>query len=456
MKTNKLIYRILFTLLVMSILSCNKYLDKKPDERLVVPESLKDLQELLNNDVRINTRTPEAGETSCDDYFIPESAIESKNEPRPQFYYWELKKLESGGDWSNTPVAIYYANLALEGIKNIKTTLDNKQLYNNVKGCALFIRSYYFLSLLWDYGKAFDENTSIKDLGIMLRTSSDFNVTFKRSSVEDCYDKIIKDTKEAAKLLPRVPPIATRPSKAAAFGLLARTYLSMRDYTNAFLYADSCLKINHTLIDYNQIPESKISSTTPFGNFNEETIFYSLFSESLGLIHYTTPAYIDTILYSHYEPNDLRKTAFFEKDNSGYSYYKGSYTDNNLRNIFTGIATDEMYLIRSECYIRAGKLAEGTGDLNYLLSKRYQTTSFIPLKFSNQKDALARVLLERRKELIYRGLRWIDIKRLNKEDYNIILKRKRDGEIITLQPNSDYYALPFPDNLVRIIGIQQN
>ena len=456
MKLINIIYATIIIIIISGLLSCNKYLDKKPDERLVVPESLNDLQELLNNDVRINTKTSEAGETSCDDYFIPESAIESKNEPRPQYYYWELKKLESGGDWSITPLAIYYSNLALEGLKDIKTTADNKQLYNNVKGSALFIRSYYFLSLLWDYGKAFDDKTSSHDLGIMLRTSSDFNVTFKRSSVKDCYDKIIKDTKEAAKLLPKVPPITTRPSKAAALGLLARTYLSMRDYSNAFLYADSCLKINNTLLDYNQIPESKISSTTPFRNFNEETIFYSLFSESIGMIRYTTPAYVDTLLINSYKTNDLRKNAFFEKDNSGYSYFKGSYADNNLRNIFTGIATDEIYLIRSECYIRAGKLAEGIKDLNYLLSKRYQTNTFIPLAFTNQKNALARVLLERRKELIYRGLRWIDIKRLNKEGYNIILKRKRDGQIITLQPNADYYALPFPEDLIKIIGTQQN
>ena len=95
-------------------------------------------------------------------------------------------------------------------------------------------------------------------------------------------------------------------------------------------------------------------------------------------------------------------------------------------------------------------------DLNALLEKRYQTSTFTPLVINDQKEALSRILLERRKELVMRGLRWIDIKRLNKGGDQITLVRKIGNQTYTLLPNSDYYALPIPDDIIRITGMKQN
>jgi hypothetical protein len=49
---------------------------------------------------------------------------------------------------------------------------------------------------------------------------------------------------------------------------------------------------------------------------------------------------------------------------------------------------------------------------------------YIPITAGSSDEASQLILQERRKELLFRGLRWIDIKRLNKEGAGIVLKRK--------------------------------
>jgi hypothetical protein len=120
-----------------------------------------------------------------------------------------------------------------------------------------------------------------------------------------------------------------------------------------------------------------------------------------------------------------------------------------------GLATDEMYLIRAETYARKGDKTSALADLNTLLAKRYNGT-FVQVTAVDANAALIRILLERRKELLLRGIRWIEIKRLNKEGANIIPKRKIGTLVFTLQPNANYYALPLPVDIIQLAGIPQN
>ncbi len=66
-----------------------------------------------------------------------------------------------------------------------------------------------------------------------------------------------------------------------------------------------------------------------------------------------------TLLYSTYQSNDLRRTAFF-RTVSGYQQYKGSYAE-SASVFFTGIANDEVYLNRAECNAFLGNIAPGHG-----------------------------------------------------------------------------------------------
>jgi tetratricopeptide (TPR) repeat protein len=458
MKPVKHIYSLCLLLIFSAAFSsCKKFLDKNPDSSQAVPTTLTDLQALLDNSSRMNIRTtPSFGEASCDDYFLLEDRYNAMTAEDQKIYTWNRGDYQFQNDWSIAYIPVYVANYCLEGIDKIQVNEFNKNSWNNVKGSALFYRSYYFLNLLWVYAKAYDESTAQNDLGIVLRTSSDFNIASKRATVKECYERVISDTKEALIYLPDYPQHVMRPSKTAAFGLLARTYLSMRKYDSAYKYADKSLQLQNSLIDYNADADlnGNVNAALPFKRFNKETIFYTEMNTSY-FIHAPFRAKVDTSLYATYASDDLRKAGFFTPQ-SGYHQFKGSYTETDAQ-YFTGLATDEILLIRAECNARAGHITEAMQDLNRLLMKRWKNTVPYPvIVAANQTDAIRIILLERRKELYMRGLRWMDIKRLNKENAAIVLSRKIAGQIVSLQPNANYYALPLPADIIQITGIPQN
>jgi hypothetical protein len=363
--------------------------------------------------------------------------------------------MQYGNDWSQSYKAIYNANLSLDILKSIPRSTSNFDAWNNVKGSALFFRSYYFLGLLWTYAKAYDSTTGNKDLGIALRLTSDWNIPSTRANVEACYQRVIEDTKTSISLLPTYPQHVMRPSKAAAYGLLSRCYLSMRAYGKALVYADSCLQLYNGLVDFNA--DDYINSLTAsyfFKKFNKEIIFYTEMNAFYSIYRTNSRSRIDTLLYNSYSENDLRKVGFFKLNADGYHQFKGSYSGASY--CFSGISTDEMYLTRAECYVRTGKLQQGLDDLNMLLRSRYVKDSFVPISATSTQEALSVILEERKKELVMRGMRWMDIKRLNKEGYGIVLRRIVNGKEYTLQPNANFYALPLPDDLIKQTGMQQN
>jgi len=452
----QILFSLFVTLSLVALLSgCKKYLDKKSNDALVIPSTLADLQGLLDDGFTMNQVTPSLPESSADDYFLPEKVAAAMPTGYRDIYTWELKQYNYQNDWSKNYLPVYNANVCLEKVSEIAKTPANEQQWDNVKGAALFFRAYSFLNLAWEYAKAYDEDSSTVDPGIVLRLSSDFNIPSKRSTVGENYKQIISDAKESLTYLPVNVIEPMRPSRAAAYGLLSRIYLSMRMYDSSLKYASACLSIQNELMDFNGDADiTQLSGAAPFRKFNKETIFYTQMNGNVPLHTYSN-CFIDTVLYSLYDSNDLRREAFFDANN-GYHKFKGSYTGNRNM-LFTGIATDEIYLTKAECMVRLGNIAEGLDVLNQLMVKRWNIAStYTPLTADTEEKALNLILKERRKELLIRGLRWIDIKRLNKEGFNIIPERKFGGMVYKLPPNDNRYALPIPSDIINLTGMKQN
>jgi len=447
---NKLISLLAFIIILSA--SCKKYLDLKPDKTLAVPTTIADLQALLDNNEKMNARRPSLGEVSADNYYLTNTNYAAVSIISRNAYIWDtaVNSVTFPNSWSYAFDPVYFSNVVLENIDKISPSEQTKNAWNTVKGSALFFRASSFLTAAWIWAKAFDPATANTDLGIPLRLTSDFNTPSKRSNLQQTYDQIIDDLKNAIGLLPVKPANAMRPSKPAAYALLAKTYLSMRQYEKAGLYADSCLQLYSQLLDYNSLNASQLN---PIARFNNEVFFHSTMEFVYYNLYYSYSS-VDSNLYNSYDNNDLRKTIFFKANADGSHYFVGSY--DNSANLFNGIAADEIYLIRAECFARANKVASSLNDLNTLLEKRWKTGSFVPLIATNAADALNLVLTERRKELLFRDLRWSDIKRLNKEGANIILKRIVNGQSFILQPNENKYALPLPPDIINLSGMQQN
>lgn len=437
--------------LLLQAQACSDFLDIKSDPTLLSPNSLENLQGLLDDAVSMNFATNSFAEASADDYFLTSDNFNSLDQDSRNIYTWSNYLYSFDNDWAKSYNVVYNSNVVLDHLQKIERSTENQSIWDNIKGSALFFRANSYLYTLWTYCKAYDEKTATSDLGIVLRENSDPTIESYRSSLNEGYDVVINDLKKAIRLLPTNSEHVMRPSKKSAYGVLARVFLSMRKYEEAFTYADSVLMLHPEVLDYNNEQHVASEDDFPFQRFNQETIFYSEQLPYATTLYY---ALIDTTLYASYDDDDIRKKAFFRQDAENYVNFKGSYANNT--NLFSGLTSAEMYLVRAECAARLGKTGDAIRDLEYLLKRRYSSQNFSVNANLSTNELVTLILSERRKELVMRGLRWIDIKRLNVEGFEIVLKRKIDGETDELHPNDAMYALPIPNDIVLISGIQQN
>ncbi|MES2828280.1 MAG: RagB/SusD family nutrient uptake outer membrane protein [Bacteroidota bacterium] len=435
--------------------SCSdSWLDAKPNKSLVVPESISDFQALLDNVSQTFNFFQASGlaEISSGDFFITNASYltlfttQEKSAytwaPTPGFY-----NAENSSDWENSYKRILNSNVVLEGIAKINPGKDQQVEWNRVKGSALFFRAVDFYGLTQEYCTAYNPKTAANQMGVPLRLEYNVNIKLKRASLEQTYSQLIGDLKASSALLDTRPLIKTRPSKQAAFAMLARVYLSMEDYPLAGIYADSAMLIQSDLIDYSNL---NIIAAYPIVKFNTEVIFHNTFTYGIF-----TPArlLVDPSLYSSYAANDYRRTIFFKAATGGVTY-KGNYTGD--RTFFGGLATDELYLIRAEVNARKGAVKAAVADLNTLLKKRFQN-NFLEVTENNAESVLALVLAERRKELLFRGLRWSDLRRLNRDPrFAVTLSRTLNNVTYTLLPNDKRYVFPLDDQEITLTGITQN
>jgi len=451
----------LFACLTIVSLGCKKsYLDTKPSTAIIQPNSLQDLIDLMENPGILNA-TGALPVLACDDYYYLDKAgwQAARTATERNTYIW-AKDVYGGEtrimDWNAPYQSIFYANNVLEGLQTIDDSLESST-FKFVKGWAYFTRAFEMYDLVKNYAPAFDSSSASTDLGIPLKLHAAINDVEPRATVKETYDQILSDLNIATQLLPSNYPAQhlNHPSKISAYGLFARIYLSMRNYQKAGMYADSSLLLYSYLIDYNSLDTT---SNRPFPIQNPESIF------SIGQVtKYPSTIYfnigqrisIDTTLYDSYDPNDLRRCIFFQSPSPGQHIVKQGYLGVGVYP-YTGIAVDEMYLIRAEAYARMGNSNAALKDLNTLLAARFRSAAFNNVTASSATEALSKILNERRKELVWRGIRWSDLKRLNKEGANISLTRTLNGETYTLGPNDPRYIFNIPQDEIVLSGIRQN
>ncbi|MGV3765010.1 MAG: RagB/SusD family nutrient uptake outer membrane protein [Chitinophagaceae bacterium] len=444
----ELLFIILFT---TGICSCEKYLDAKPDKKLSTPQTIGDIELLLNNypmfsSVRAGVNIP------TDEYFVSDANYPNLNELNEKAYVWH-PEAQNDADWNSTYSINLSANTILESIDKIAE--PNAPRAKIARASALFFRAYHLYTAAQLFCPTYDKATANTELGIPLRLSADINIPSTRATVAETYDQLIKDLKAAVPHLPETPLLKTNPSRPAAYAMLARVYMMMDDYEIAAMYADSCLQIYNTLLDFATISSSL---SYPFPRFNDEVIFHAHITNTGFAINANEAiALIDTSLYSLYEPGDLRKNLYFRK-NTGNNYYsfRGNYFGTST-SLFNGIATDEVLLMRAECFARIGRKSEAVHDLQTLLAKRWQNNTPPAITDLDEEALIKKIIEEKRKELIFRGTRWPDLRRLNKDPrFAVTLERFIDGVRYTLPPNDLRYTYLIPINVMMWSNLQQN
>jgi len=452
---------ILALLLCMVLVSCKKFVDIKKSSLLSQIETANDCQLIMDNYSLFNANYPSDGETSAADYYIDNftyndgnTSIEDKS-----IYNWEPQAIRAGGQqWVKSYNKIYNTNLVLEALAKLEGK-ENPAVINHLKGTALFLRAYALWNLAQLYAKPYGA-TAAQDAGLPIRLISDVNETPGRGTVKDTYDRIVQDLRDAAAMMNVTADLPSRPTKIAALAMLARVYLSMEDYPNALTNASAALALKSDLLDFNTFDEE---NPFPFTRYNKEVIFHSILESSALLAAGSAEsnfAKIENNLIGSYTNNDLRKT-FFYKANSGQNEgsfrFTGNYEPSSSSTLFNGLAVDELYLIRAECFARANNAAGAIADLNTLLRTRWTTGTYVDLPVSTADAALTTVLTERRKELVMRGQRWTDLRRLNKDSrFAVTISRSGGGVLRTLPVNDSRYTLLIPQEVITYSTISQN
>lgn len=175
---------------------------------------------------------------------------------------------ENENYWLASYLAINRVNTFLESIEGAKDVLGNEK-YNQFKSEATFIRaiSYYYLNNLYSMPYVLDKDA--KSVPLRLKAEkSNANNSLAASTVKEVYDQVLADLDD--NLIAALPDgvnsytSVTRATKAAAYMLKMRVYMSIGDWQNATV-AGNAVK-GYTLV-------SDVASLykTPF--YSTESIF---------------------------------------------------------------------------------------------------------------------------------------------------------------------------------------
>ena len=196
--------KLTYLILAFLIISCEKeFLDKKPNSDIISPQTIEDLERILDNDRAVNS-TGVLARMGSDEYFIADKGIWEGlfTATQRNAYIWKDDLYEGEvdlADWGKLYSSIFYANSVLEQLEIMESGTPAQRA--DVKGRALFIRAWINYDLVNTFAPIYDKRTAQLDLGIPLRLTSDINMIEQRSSVQSCYDLIISDLQEAERLL---------------------------------------------------------------------------------------------------------------------------------------------------------------------------------------------------------------------------------------------------------------
>ena len=436
---------------------CNDYLDIKPKGDKI-PKTVTDYETLLNYESvqKVSDTYPTY---LTDDVYLPDVAqgtatpgLNSVDQSILNLYLFKkdvFGEAQDDGFWFASYNRIYYYNTVIDNIMDAEG--PSEQQKHSIRAEALISRALEYLYLVNGYAKHYDVRTAETDPGVPLILDEDISKKdLVRASVKDVYAQIQSDLQAALPNLPAQPKgNAFRASKAAGYGILAKMYLYMGNYTEALKAANEVLEINNSLLDLKKYAVVKVQSSIGRTNVpqdidNPENIYIKFAPYVYGL---SSKVFGSDELISLFSEDDMRLQVYFTKNFRNIptdKYVWAPYLRANL-----AVSSPEIYLIAAECEAREGSIERAIALINKLRDNRIKNNTDIVA--TDRNDALQKVLEERRRELAMSGMvRYIDLKRLNQESQFAKTVTHVTGEgTFSLEPNSPLYVLPIPAKVMR-------
>ncbi|QQD14262.1 RagB/SusD family nutrient uptake outer membrane protein [Sphingobacterium sp. UDSM-2020] len=435
----KLIYILIFIILCTG---CSDFLEIKPDKKMSVPKTLEDCELLLNDYGTLNSAYTALGIIAGEPYYLNSpnwnsiADLDDRNA-----YIWSEEPNFKTQAWQGPYRVVYICNQIMQILDKLTVAEKESARFKAACGHARFLRAFAYQELISVYTLPYNVKTADIELGVPIRLMPDIDVVSKRASLQDSYKQVISDYQAALGFLDVKTTIQTGTSKSAAYAGLARLFLDMKDYDKAYRYADSAWSLKPYLLDYNTLNSG---ANFPITKYNQEVLFSALTvsSNAFGRNYIR----MNPDLIASYQVGDLRKENYFQPNlvDLGTFGFKGSY-DGGPGGAFIGLTSSEVLLIRAESAARLQKIDEALKDVNFL--RKYRWTDHIyPIVTEQEPNRLLDIILqERGKELVFRGRRWSDIKRLSDDPHRAIyLERIIDNKTYSLPIGSLKYAIQIP------------
>lgn len=386
--------------------------------------------------------------------------------------------------WQNGYGVIFSANAVIEGVAASTSPGLTTGTRNLLTGEAKLVRAFQHFYLADLYGA----------IPLVLSTDINQTRTLGRTPVNEVYQQVEQDLKDAFLLLPADYSAAKntryRPNKWVAAALLARLYLYEKNYQEAAEQASIVINSGaYKLVAPEQVfkigseeslwqleystrggfPPQEVTFFTPAMQYSKVPEEYKLFFTNVELFEGfvssgqmipqcpMTPALIGA-----FETGDLRKAMWtdtvpvpVEPPYNGAGFRFSHKTENvNLDgsidpSAYTVMRLAEMYLIRAEALAQVGtELGGATDDINKIRSR----AGLPDIATGTREQLLAAVAQERRVEFFGEwGHRWFDLKRTGKAADAL-------GNIAEKQPwSNDHLLLPLPQSeMINNPLLQQN
>ncbi|OQP42811.1 hypothetical protein A4H97_11665 [Niastella yeongjuensis] len=438
---------IIYSSLLLTLVSCKKYLNENPDNRTDI-NTIDRVAQLLVT--AYPDRTYLFNETASDNSEDRTTIASKEAQPFTDLYFW--RDPEGTGDctpaeyWLACYRAIASANHALDAIET--NNFGDKGL--TYKGEALIARAYAHHMLAMHFAAPYVPGGPNESMGIPYVDKPE-DVVFQqydRGTVQSVYENIEQDLTEGMKLLKpgswEVPKYHFTPQAAHAFA--ARFYLFKGDWDKVIEQVSALFPENNfydNLHQYagdlwslsgDQIVQENTKAERPFNLLlaNTQSIYQR--KEGAGANRYGFGEKVKnegngTTVFGLPFRTNFRN--FDEPNWTPGKYQEFFYTTNIAQG--TGIpyimmplfTVDEALMNRAEAYIQKANYPLAIADLNELARARIRT--YDPAKNgltvvkaktftgkTDDKQAMLAALLDTKKRaFIMEGIRWMDILRNN-------------------------------------------
>ena len=452
--------KILFFLsiiLIIAISSCKKkFLDLFPYDQVAQDKAITneaDMQAAVNglysqlrNTNLYGRSLPLYGDIIADNVFI---SSQNSNRYIAEFNYTYTN---TNGDMLGTWGEGYKAILRANNIINVNITTNNN--VNQLRGEALTMRALIYFNLVNWYAKPYTVDQNAEGVPLVLTYDPFFKPT--RVKVSEVYTQIDKDLNDAFGLMSATKN-SSYVTKYTARALQARVALFKGDWNTAKTTAlDVVNNGGYTLATAGNLA-NYWKSPVPVSN-KLETIF-EITNDAVNnngtnalAYFYDQSGYGDAIgsddLYNLYSATDARKGLFITGTRAGQTVRiinKYSNTSNAAdKDDVKVIRYVEVLLTLAEVYYRSNDETNAKLYLNMLAKQR--DPSFAGYS-STGTQLLSDIILERRKELAFEGMRYLDLQRLQLDVTRVNINSNYVGITPLTLPVTNFRRIfPIPQN----------